>query len=125
VTAGLVNAQPARSALALPYSTEVHAGPTVLVDVIVDPAKAGPVAVHIYTLTPDGAQLDVPDVSAYFSLSSAGIHDLPVPLEKAGPGHFLNTEFQVPLRGTWTLQLTVHTASSHEVYADPITVHMR
>jgi copper transport protein len=125
VTAGLVNAQPARSALALPYSTEVHAGPTVLVDVIVDPAKAGPVAVHIYTLTPDGAQLDVPDVSAYFSLSSAGIHDLPVPLEKAGPGHFLNTEFQVPLRGTWTLQLTVHTTSSHEVYADPITVHMR
>jgi copper transport protein len=86
VTAGLVNAQPARSALTLPYSTEVHAGPNVLVDVIVDPAKPGPVALHIYTLTPDGARLDVPDVSAYFSLASAGIHDLPVPLEKAGPG---------------------------------------
>jgi nitrogen fixation protein FixH len=64
-------------------------------------------------------------VSAYFSLPSAGIHDLPVPLEKAGPGHFLNTAFQVPLRGTWTLQVTVQTTNSHEVYADPITVHVR
>jgi copper transport protein len=125
VTAGLVNAQPARSALALPYSTEVHAGPNVLVDVIVDPAKAGPVAVHIYTLTPDGAQLDVPGVRAYFSLPSAQIRDLPVPLQKAGPGHFLNTAFQVPLRGTWTLQLTVQTTNTGQVYADPITVHMR
>ena len=125
VTAGLVNAQPARSALALPYSTEVHAGPNVLVDVIVDPAKAGPVAVHIYTLTPDGAQLDVPGVRAYFSLPSAQIRDLPVPLQKAGPGHFLNTAFQVPLRGTWTLQLTAQTTNTGQVYADPITVHMR
>lgn len=125
VTAGLVNAQPARSALGVPYSTEVHAGANVLVDVIVDPAKAGPVAVHIYTLTPDGAQLDVPDVRAYLSLPSAEIRDLPVPLQKAGPGHFLNTAFQVPLRGTWLLQLTVQTTNTGQVNADPITVHMR
>jgi copper transport protein len=125
VTAGLVNAQPARSALALPYSIEVHAGPNVLVDVIVDHAKAGPVAVHIYTLTPDGAQLDVPEVRGYFSLPPAGIRDLPVPLQKAGPGHFLNTSFDVPLRGTWRLQLTVRTTNINELYADPITVHMR
>ncbi|HSS10505.1 MAG TPA: copper resistance protein CopC [Acidimicrobiales bacterium] len=125
VTAGLVNAQPARSALRLPYSTEVHAGSNVLVDVVIDPATAGPVALHLYTLSPDGAQLDVPEVAATFSLPAAGISGLKAPLQKAGPGHFLAYGFDIPLRGAWTLQLTVRTTNIDEFNADPITVRMR
>ncbi|HLY83025.1 MAG TPA: CopD family protein, partial [Acidimicrobiales bacterium] len=125
VTAGLVNAQPARSALSLPFSAEVHAGRSVLVDVVVDPAKAGPVALHLYTLSPDGAQLDVPEVTASFALPAAGISGLKVPLQQAGPGHFLASGFAIPLRGTWTLQLTVRTTNIDEVNADPITIHVR
>ncbi len=52
VTAALVNAQPARSAVALPYATEVHAGAGVLVDVIVEPTRTGPIEIHLYTLSP-------------------------------------------------------------------------
>ncbi len=125
VTATLVNAQPARSALALPYSTEVHAGPQVLVDVVVDPAKSGPVAVHLYTLSADGAQLDVPEIDATFNLASAGISGLKVPLQKAGPGHFIASSFDIPLKGTWTLQMTVRTTNIDEFNADPVTVHIR
>jgi copper transport protein len=125
VTAALVNAQPARSALALPYATEVHAGSGVLVDLIIDPARAGPVDVHLYTLRPDGAQLDVPEVDGAFSLPSAGITGLTVPFEKAGPGHYLASGFNIPLRGTWRLDITVRTTNIDEVYADPITVHVR
>jgi copper transport protein len=125
VTAALVNAQPARSALALPYATEVHAGSNVLVDVIVDPARAGPVDVHLYTLSPDGAQLDVPQVDATFNLPSAGITNLAVPLAKAGPGHFLASGFDIPLRGTWKLNVTVRTTGIDEFYADPVTIHVR
>jgi copper transport protein len=125
VTALLVNAQPARSALALPYATEVHAGSGVLVDVIVDPARAGPVDVHLYTLRPDGAQLDVPEVEGAFSLPSAGIAGLKVPFDKAGPGHYLASAFNIPLRGTWRLDITVRTTNIDEFYADPITVHVR
>jgi copper transport protein len=125
VTAALVNAQPARSALALPYSTEVHAGPQVLVDLVVDPAKAGPVVVHLYTLGTDGSQLDVPEITASFSLASAAISGLKVPLQKAGPGHFIASNFDIPLKGTWTLQMTVRTTSIDEFNADPVTVHIR
>jgi len=93
--------------------------------VVVDPAKAGPVALHLYTLSPDGAQLDVPEVTASFALPAAGISGLKVPLQQAGPGHFLASGFAIPLRGTWTLQLTVRTTNIDEVNADPITIHVR
>ena len=51
VTALLVNAQPARSALAQPFSAEMRSD-LVWVNVTVDPAKAGPTDLHIYTLSP-------------------------------------------------------------------------
>ncbi|MDQ1417809.1 MAG: copper transport protein [Acidimicrobiaceae bacterium] len=125
VSAVLVNAQPARQALSKPFSAEVHAGPSVLVDVVVDPAKAGPVAIHLYTLSADGAQLDVPEVTAALSLASAGITNLKVPLQHGGTGHYLVGGFQVPLRGTWTLNITVRTSEFDEFNATPVRVRMR
>jgi copper transport protein len=125
LAAVLVNAQPARQALTKPFSAEVHAGPDVLVDVVVDPAKAGPVAIHLYTLSPDGAQLDVPEVRAALSLPSAGISNLAIPLHKGGTGHFLVGGFPVPLRGTWTLNIVVRTTEFDEFNATPVTVHFR
>jgi copper transport protein len=124
VSATLVNAQPARTSVALPYAAEVHAGGGVLVDVIVDPTRAGPVSIHLYTLTPAGAEIDVPEVDATFSLASAGINDLKVPLQKAGPGHYLAYDFDIPLRGTWKLQMTVRTTDIDEFNADPVSVHI-
>ena len=48
ITSLLVNAQPARSALSLPFSTEMR-DPTMLIDVTVDPAVAGKVEViHLF-----------------------------------------------------------------------------
>jgi copper transport protein len=106
VTALLVNAQPARSALALPYSSELRAE-HVLVDVVVDPAKAGPTAVHLYTLTPEGAVEGVQQVTATFDLPAKDIAPIPVPLTQAGPGHFLTTGFDLPLPGRWRLTVKV------------------
>jgi copper transport protein len=125
VSAVLVNAQPARQALSKPFSAEVHAGPSVLVDVVIDPAKAGPVAIHLYTLSADGAQLDVPEVTAAMSLASAGITNLTVPLQHGGTGHYLVGGFQVPVRGTWTLNITVRTSEFDEFNATPVRVRMR
>jgi copper transport protein len=125
VTAVLVNAQPARQALALPFSGEVHAGPNILVDLVVDPAKAGPVAIHVYTLSADGAQLDVPEVDATMSLPALGSGALTVPLQKGGVGHFLVAGFQVPLKGKWTINITVRTTEFDEFDATPIKVNMR
>jgi len=124
LSAALVNAQPAKQAYAKPFSTEVHAGPN-LVDVTIDPAKAGPLAFHVYILTADGAQLDVPEVDATMSQASAGIEGLKVPLTKAGPGHFVASGFDVPIPGTWTVNILVRTSDIDEYNAQPFTVHIR
>jgi copper transport protein len=103
-TAMLVNSQPARGALAVPFSTEMRSTqPPMLVDVTIDPAKAGPVVIHIYTLTPSGANSYITNATATMSLPSKGIAPIDVPLERAGPSHFRNTNFNVPFSGKWTL----------------------
>lgn len=106
VTALLVNAQPARSALALPYSGELRAA-HVLVDVVVDPAKAGPMGVHFYTLTPEGGVKAVKQLTATFELPDKQIAPIPIPLTQAGPGHFLAAGFDLPLPGRWRLTVNV------------------
>jgi copper transport protein len=115
VTALLVNAQPARSALAGVYSNEFRT-PTMLVDVIVDPTKAGPVDMHFYALTPSGGNLYTPEMTAEMSLPSKGIAPIQIPLVRGGPNHFLacngppaqvastvtcSDKFAIPLSGKW------------------------
>jgi copper transport protein len=125
-SAVLVNAPPARAAVAKPYAAEVSAGNRVLVDVVVEPAKAGPTAVHLYTLDPSGAQFDAAGVDASLNLPSRQIEGLKVPLEKAGPGHWTTTAFDVPIKGHWTMQVTVQLGSASDVVvAPPITVPIR
>jgi len=70
-------------------------------------------------------QLDVPEVTAALSLASAGITNLKVPLQHGGTGHYLVGGFQVPLRGTWTLNITVRTSEFDEFNATPARVRMR
>jgi copper transport protein len=108
VTALLVNAQPARSELAPRlYSTEVKAGtPPMLIDVTVDPAKAGPNTIHVYTLTPAGANLTIRRITATMSLPSKNILSMPTDLQKAGPNHYLVNDLQIPIPGKW--RMTIH-----------------
>ena len=104
VTALLVNAQPARSALAQPFSASMRSD-LVLVDVTVDPAKAGPADFHLYTLSPQGGQQEVQELTATLTLPSQEVGPLKVPLSRAGPGHFSAYDFALPLRGEWKLEV--------------------
>jgi copper transport protein len=115
-TSLLVNAVPARDALAKPFATELRAGP-VLVDITIDPAKAGPADVHIYTLTPAGQVTDVKEMTVRLALPARGISGLDVPLQRAGPGHFAAYGFVIPLRGTWQLAVTARTSDIDEATA--------
>ena len=103
-TALLVNAQPARTALAQPYSTELTAGP-LHVDVTVDPAKAGPADLHVYTLDRQGQVKEVAEVDVALRLPDRDVGPLPVPMERAGPGHFVSYGFRLPFPGTWQLDV--------------------
>jgi copper transport protein len=124
LTAVLVNARPAKQAYAAPFSAEVKAGPT-LVDVVVDPAKAGPLTIHLYILTDAGLVDNVPEVDATLSNARAGISGLKVPLQVAGPGHFIAGGFDIPIAGIWTLRILVRTDAIDDYFADPVTVHIR
>ena len=104
VTALLVNAQPARSALAQPYSAELVAD-DLLIDVTIDPAKAGPTDIHVYTLTATGAVAQVEELALELSLPERDLGPLAVPLERAGPGHFSAYDVEVPLPGDWTIEV--------------------
>ena len=104
VTALLVNAQPARSALAQPFNASMRSD-LVLVDVTVDPAKAGPADFHLYTLSPQGGQQEVQELNATLTLPSEEVGPLKVPLTRAGPGHFSAYDFALPLRGEWKLEV--------------------
>jgi copper transport protein len=116
ITSMLVNSQPARSALSLPYSKTFHE-PTMQVNLIVSPAKAGPVDIHVYTLTPSGGNLFTPSVTATMSQGTK-IAPITIPLVRAGPNHFLacqspasqatgtavcNDKFSVPFPGKWVV----------------------
>lgn len=109
-TALLVNAQPARSALAPRlFSTEVHAGrgdDAMLIDVTVDPARFGPNTIHIYTLRPDGSNLTIRNITASLSLPSQDIQNLPVGLRRGGPNHSLENGMPITFTGKW--QLVIH-----------------
>ena len=116
VTALLVNAPPARTALAQPFSTE-FVTPQLLIEVTVDPAKTGPVDVHLYTLTRSGQVTDVVEMTATLSLPDKSIGPLRVPVTRAGPGHFSAYGFDVPLRGRWTLEITARTTDIDQTRA--------
>lgn len=104
-TALLVNAVPARTALALPFSGTVEAGP-MLVDVTVDPAAAGPTELHVYTLTRAGAVQEVDDLEVELQLLGRDVNPIDVPLQVAGPGHFAAYGFDLPVAGRWKLAVT-------------------
>ncbi len=124
LTALLVNARPAKQAYAAPFSTEVKAGPT-LVNLVVDPARAGPLTIHLYVLTAAGLIDNVPEVTATMTNGRAGISGLTIPLRFAGPGHFIASGFDIPIAGTWTIRVLVRTTNIDAYFADPITVHIR
>jgi copper transport protein len=116
VTSLLVAAEPARSALSRPFSTELVTD-DLLVDVTVDPAKAGPTDFHFYTLSPEGVQVDVAEFTASLRLPAADVGPLPLKIEKVAPGHYSAYGSSLPLRGRWELEVVARLTEIDQVRA--------
>ena len=116
VTSLLVAAEPARSALSRPFSAELVTD-ELLIDVTVDPAKAGPTDFHFYTLTPAGAVADVEEFSASLRLRAADVGPLTLKIEKVAPGHYSAYGSELPLRGTWELEVVARVTEIDQVRA--------
>jgi copper transport protein len=104
-TALLVNAAPSTSDAA---SVEGAVGVTlrseqVWVDVTAAPGQPGRNDIHVSALTPDGAPIDVSELTVTFALPARGIAPIDVPLRRLGPGHYLSPGFDLPIGGKWKI----------------------
>jgi copper transport protein len=111
VTAGLVNAKPARVAYAPPFNATVPGIAGGTVQVHVQPAKQGVNVADIYLVQRDGRLFIPPEVTAKLREKKL---TLPVKLGSAEPGHYVATAMSVPYPGHWTLELRVRTSEIDE-----------
>ncbi|MGH8998014.1 MAG: copper resistance protein CopC, partial [Acidimicrobiia bacterium] len=107
VTAVLVQTVPGREAVAGgPFSTTVT-GDGLLVEVTVDPAGVGANRLHVYSYDEDGLTAKpIPELTAEIAQPARDLGPLPVELELIYPGHWVSNGMQIPIRGTWELELT-------------------
>jgi copper transport protein len=120
VTALLVNAVPAKQAANQPFSQSFNVL-GVQVNVIVAPAKTGPGnQFHFYVLGRLGEPMAIPELDASISLPSQAIGPLAIPLVVASPGHFRASNVDIPIAGSWNLEITVRTSPIDEQSIDTV-----
>ncbi|WP_162794072.1 copper resistance CopC/CopD family protein [Streptomyces paludis] len=79
-------------------------------DIVVDPGRRGPNAIHVTSTGPDGDLLDAPAVQASLTSRTGSIGPLTVPVERVSEGHWTVSGFQLLVAGVWDLSLTVRTS---------------
>jgi copper transport protein len=116
VTAGLVNAAPARVKYAKPIDVKVAGVQGGRVELKVAPAKQGQNVADIYLIQKDGRLYVPPELEVRLR----GGDDLALPVEVAAaePGHYVATALTVPSPGKWTIRLVVRTSEIDEQTID-------
>lgn len=106
VTAVLVTEPPARASVAPhgPYATSVALG-AVEANVVVDPAQAGPNAIHLYLTDRSGRPVEVDELRLSASLPSKDVGPLHFPTHLLAPGHYAAHGAQLALAGDWQVRI--------------------
>jgi copper transport protein len=106
VTAVLVSEVPAKASVAPtgPYATEAQLGPLDL-NLVVDPARAGTNAIHVYLLKRSGQPADVAEANLSLSLPSKQIGPLRFRTWRLAPGHYVVYGADLALAGDWQLRV--------------------
>ncbi len=116
VTAMLVNQPPAKAEVGGegPQAATAQLSDELELDVVVDPAVAGPNQIHLYVLDRSGQPRELESAVVTASLPSRRVGPLRFDAHKAGPGHYAVHGAQLAIPGTW--QITV------EAFEDEFTV---
>lgn len=118
ITTGLASSQPGRAAVSRPFSATLQAKDYSLT-VLVDPGRKGRNTLHLISVRPDGREHRVEEMRARISMPAKGIGALEVDLQRAGEGHFIAPDLEVPLEGEWQLYVVSRTG---EFDADQLLV---
>jgi copper transport protein len=125
VTAALVAEPPPKAVAATPkgpYATTTHLGPYEL-NLVVDPARTGYDAIHVYLLKPSGLPATASGVTLAASLDQPSIGPLRPRATPAGPGHFVSS-VQLPIAGTWSLRVEVR-RGKFDQWSTTLTIPIR
>lgn len=125
VTAVLVNLIPAREAAGVtgPLSVRSDLGESHLVDITVDPNRAGLNEMHIYVFSDDGRPADAEEISVGLTMPENDIGPIEREPTPTGPGHWTLTAAELPLAGRWVVTINVATSRFEEATAEiPIDV---
>ncbi len=114
VTALLVNAAPARTAVNAPFSASI-AGKGLQFEVLLAPARTGSNEMHLTALEPNGLPANVLGLEADLSNPAKGIAPIKVTLIKLGPGHYTSNGLAIPFSGKWQLELKALVTDIDEV----------
>jgi Putative copper export protein len=114
VTALLVNAAPARTAVNAPFAATI-AGNGAQFELLNVPARSGPNEMHITVLKPDGVVFNVLSVDAEISNAEKGIAPIKLTLIKLGPGHYTTNNLTIPFSGTWKIDIRALVTDLDEV----------
>ena len=120
VAAVLVSEPPAKDVYAAPANTTVTFSNGSTAQVTVDPDRSGQNAMHIYVFDENGAIQNVPEVTATIEQKAAKVGPLDVPLTKAGTGHFLTSRQNFPIKGDWTITITLNLGEFDQYVASTV-----
>jgi copper transport protein len=106
ITAVLVSAQPARTAVNRPFTALVKT-PKVHWDVLVTPGREGRNDFHVTALKPSGVGQDVLGMTLELRERDRDIGPIDLKLTRLGPGHYFSPGVDVPFTGHWELDMKV------------------
>jgi copper transport protein len=116
IAALLVNAAPAVSVNNSGATGVTLQSSQLRVDVTAIPGAPGANELHITAYSPQGAPLaitpsggltEVNEFQVSASLPSRGIAPIPIPVRRIGPGHYIASGIDLPIRGDWNLTVRV------------------
>jgi len=114
VTTVLVAARPAIAERATVGEASAVVGERVA-QVVLDPARTGGTALHVYLTSPRGALDRAEDITVSATLAERDIGPLSLPTFPAGPNHVTNPSVVLPVAGTWTFEVVARYGEFEEV----------
>lgn len=113
-TALLVNQRPAiseRTSLASAYAVQGNR----TAEVVLDPARTGGTEMHVYLTSPGGTLDRAQSIVVTATLEAQDIGPLELPLYPGGPNHVTSPDVDLPLPGTWTIDIAARYGQFEEV----------
>ena len=124
IAALLVNAAPAVSVNNSGATGTTLRSDQMRVDVTAVPGAPGANELHLTAFSPEGAPLaitpsgglsEVNEFQVSASLPSRDIAPIPIPVRRIGPGHYISSGVNLPIRGDWNLTIRALLTPTDEV----------